>query len=234
MPLDKATFLSYDMDEFSFKGARMQVNSVAANAAVTASGVSAKKDSTEEKNQSTKNANTQSAQSSANLNKDTIEKLKALGGKGITNYYIAQFQQQAFNASFGNFGSQSSVLDILSSDASKATSILSQIDFAAIGYAGKNIFAMNKTELNELISDKGFFGIENTANRIADFVINGAGDDLEKLKKGFEGMKQGFEQAEKIWGNKLPQISQDTITKAIEKVSARIKELGGNAVDMNA
>lgn len=32
----------------------MQVNSVAANAAVTASGVSAKKDSTEEKNQSTK------------------------------------------------------------------------------------------------------------------------------------------------------------------------------------
>lgn len=47
-------------------------------------------------------------------------------------------------------------------------------------------------------------------------------------------MKQGFEQAEKIWGNKLPQISQDTITKAIEKVSARIKELGGNAVDMNA
>ena len=215
----------------------MEVNSVASTSAVGASQVgknkaSANQGATDEK--SAKNANTQSAQSSANLNKDTIEKLKALGGKGITNYYIAQFQQQAFNASFGNFGSQSSVLDILSSDASKATSILSQIDFAAFGYAGKNIFAMNKTELNELISDKGFFGIENTANRIADFVINGAGDDLEKLKKGFEGMKQGFEQAEKIWGNKLPQISQDTITKAIEKVSARIKELGGNAVDMNA
>ena len=94
--------------------------------------------------------------------------------------------------------------------------------------------AMDKSELNALVSEDGFFGVENTASRIADFVISGAGDDLAKLQKGFEGMKQGFAQAEKIWGDKLPQISQDTIDKAIEKVSARIKELGGNAVDMNA
>lgn len=215
----------------------MQINSVAATSAVGVSQVGNKKadanqSATDEK--STKNANTQSAQSTSNLDKETIEKLRALGGKGITNLYIAQFQQQAFNTSFGNFGSQSGILGILSSDANKATSILSQIDFASIGYTGKNILAMDKSELNALVSEDGFFGVENTANRIADFVISGAGDDLAKLQKGFEGMKQGFAQAEKIWGDKLPQISQDTIDKAIEKVSARIKELGGNAVDMNA
>ena len=209
----------------------MQVNSTTtAAAAAVATQTSTK--STDEK--SAKNANIQSAVSSSKLDSETIEKLRALGGKGITNYYIAQFQQQTLEISFNNFGSQSSVLDILSSDSSKATSILSQIDFASIGYTGKNLFAMNSTELNALVSEDGFFGIENTASRIADFVINGAGDDLEKLKKGFEGMKQGFEQAEKIWGDKLPQISQDTIDKAIEKVSARIQELGGNAVNINA
>ena len=215
----------------------MQINSVAATSAVGASQVGNKKaDANQSANdeKSTKNANTQSAQSTSNLDKETIEKLRALGGKGITNLYIAQFQQQAFNTSFGNFGSQSGILGILSSDANKATSILSQIDFASIGYTGKNILAMDKSELNALVSEDGFFGVENTASRIADFVISGAGDDLAKLQKGFEGMKQGFAQAEKIWGNKLPQISQDTIDKAIEKVSARIKELGGNAVDMNA
>ena len=209
----------------------MQVNSTTtAAAAAVATQTSTK--STDEK--SAKNANIQSAVSSSKLDSETIEKLRALGGKGITNYYIAQFQQQTLEISFNNFGSQSSVLDILSSDSSKATSILSQIDFASIGYTGKNLLAMNSTELNALVSEDGFFGIENTASRIADFVINGAGDDLEKLKKGFEGMKQGFEQAEKIWGDKLPQISQDTIDKAIEKVSARIQELGGNAVNINA
>ena len=213
----------------------MQVNSSTTAAATTAAATTqTNTKSTEEKSQSTKNANTQSAVSSSKLDSETIEKLRSLGGKGITNYYIAKFQQQTLELSFGNFGSQSSVLDILSSDSSKATSILSQIDFASIGYTGKNLLAMNSTELNALVSEDGFFGIENTASRIADFVINGAGDDLEKLKKGFEGMKQGFEQAEKIWGDKLPQISQDTIDKAIEKVSARIQELGGNAVNINA
>lgn len=217
----------------------MEVNSVAATSAVGASQVgnkraSANQSATDEKSQSTKNANTQSAQSTSNLDKETINKLRALGGKGITNLYIAQFMSQSFSTSFGNFGAQSGILDILSNDANKATSILSQIDFASIGYTGKNIFAMNQTELKALVSEDGFFGIENTASRIADFVINGAGDDLAKLQKGFEGMKRGFAQAEQMWGGKLPQISQDTIDKAIEKVSARIKELGGNAVDMNA
>ena len=210
----------------------MQVNSTTTATATAVATTQTSTKSTDEK--SAKNANIQSAVSSSKLDSETIEKLRALGGKGITNYYIAQFQQQTLEISFNNFGSQSSVLDILSSDSSKATNILSQIDFASIGYTGKNLLAMNSTELNALVSEDGFFGIENTASRIADFVINGAGDDLEKLKKGFEGMKQGFEQAEKIWGDKLPQISQDTIDKAIEKVSARIQELGGNAVNINA
>ena len=210
----------------------MQVNSTTAAATTAAATTQTSTKSTDEK--SAKNANIQSALSSSKLDSDTIEQLRSLGGKGITNYYIAQFQQETMSASFGNFSSQSSVLDLLTSDSSKATSILSQIDFASIGYTGKNILAMNSTELNALVSEDGFFGIENTASRIADFVISGAGDDLEKLQKGFEGMKRGFEQAEKVWGDKLPQISQDTIDKAIEKVSSRIQELGGNAVNINA
>lgn len=171
---------------------------------------------------------------SSKLDKDSIKELSNIGGKAITQAYIMQFQQQSLMTSMGNFNSQGSILDVLNSGSSQAISMLSQIDFASIGYTGKNPLAMNSDELNALISEDGFFGVANTANRIADFVINGAGDDLEKLQKGFEGMKQGFAEAERMWGGSLPQIGQETIDKAIEKVSARIEELGGKAVNINA
>lgn len=226
----------------------MQVNSTtASNAAIqnqvgkktTEKSESSEKDTSKNRTD-TESANIQSAKTSSLIkDKETLQKLSNLGGKGITQMFFMQFQQQSFNAVFGNSTAQAGILDLLNNpSASKSTSkianIFSQIDFASIGYAGKNPLSMNQQELTDLLGENGFFGVENTANRIADFVITGAGDDLEKLKKGFEGMKQGFEQAEKIWGSKLPQISQDTIDKAIEKVSAKIKELGGNAVDLNA
>lgn len=182
----------------------------------------------------TKESNVQSASSSKDLNKEVLDKLSSLGGKGITQLYMMDFQQQTMNAVFGNTNAQSDLLGILNSDASLAHSILSKIDFASLGYQGKNPLAMDQKELEELVSEKGFFGVDNTANRIADFVINGAGDDIEKLKKGLEGMKNGFAQAEKMWGGSLPQISQDTIDKALEKVSTRINELGGKTLDMKA
>lgn len=183
--------------------------------------------------------NVQKLTGTEELDEDSIEKLKNLGGKGITQMYMVQFMQQTMQSTFGNFNAQSSVLDLMSFGGSAASNIaqaakaFSNIDFAAIGYTGKNPMSMNQDELNALIGENGFFGIENTANRIADFVINGAGGDLEKLQKGFEGMKRGFEEAERMWGGSLPKISQDTIDKAIEKVSARIEELGGNAVSIN-
>lgn len=170
------------------------------------------------------------------INEDTIKDIQAMGGaKAISQAYVMQFQQQALNITMGNSSTQGSLLDLInSSSTAKVANIFSQIDFASIGYDGKNPLAMNSAELNSLLGENGFFGVENTANRIADFVINGAGDDLEKLQAGFEGMKRGFEEAERLWGGKLPQISQDTIDKAIEKVSARIEELGGKAVSINA
>lgn len=211
----------------------MQVNSLVASTTYTQ--LNAQKDNATKKEQSTAIMNALSASSTGKLDSETIEQLRQLGGKGITNAFIAQFQQATFSVTIGNFSSQSSLSDLLTQNTTlKAQNILSNIDFSAIGYDGKNILSMNKDELNELVSEKGFFGIENTASRIADFVINGAGDDLDKLKSGFEGMKAGFEQAEKLWGEKLPQISQDTIDKAIAKVSARIDELGGKTVDVQA
>ena len=47
-------------------------------------------------------------------------------------------------------------------------------------------------------------------------------------------MQRGFKEAEKIWGGKLPEISQKTIEKATQSIDKRIAELGGNVLSVQA
>ncbi|EAB5282392.1 hypothetical protein Q9Q51_08570 [Campylobacter upsaliensis] len=203
----------------------MQVNTYANVASITHA-VSNKKANNVESSTQTMNLQ------SANLkDEETLNKLNSLGGKGLSQLYFMEFAQQSMNAIFGNTNAQAGVSNLLGGT---AESILSKIDFAGLGYMGKSPLAMNQDELKELVGENGFFGVANTANRIADFVIQGAGDDPQKLQKGFEGMKKGFEEAQNLWGGKLPQISQDTINQALEKVSKRIDELGGQTLNLEA
>ena len=103
-----------------------------------------------------------------------------------------------------------------------------------IGYNGKNIASLSQDEAKKLVSEDGFFGINKTADRIANFVLSGAGDNEELLRAGKEGILQGFKEAEKIWGDKLPDISYKTIDKAVETIDKRMMELGFSLIDKNA
>jgi hypothetical protein len=100
-----------------------------------------------------------------------------------------------------------------------------------IGYEGKPINELSQEEAAELVSEDGFFGIEQTAQRIADFVISGAGDNEDLLRAGREGVLKGFDEAEEIWGGKLPDISYKTIEKAVEMIDTKMHELGFNIID---
>lgn len=185
--------------------------------------------------ENTKKSNVKSAGSSQNVEQSTLDKLNSLKAKGLTQLYFIEFSQQTMNVALSSANVQSGLTDLLGSpDTQGVSSTLSRIDFAALGYVGKNPLDMDTEELNKLLGEDGFFGMNNTASRIADFVIQGAGDDLEKLQKGFEGVKRGFEEAQKMWGGKLPQISQDTMKQTLEKISKHIEELGGKALDLRA
>jgi len=137
-----------------------------------------------------------------------------LSGKEIVNAYLAAYQKQMMAQSSTTFGEQANTFSL-----------------ADIGYTGTPIADLTQDEAAALVSEDGFFGITQTSERIADFVVNGAGDDLEKLQAGREGMLRGFAQAEDMWGEKLPEISYTTMQKALEKVDARIAELGGSVLD---
>ena len=165
-----------------------------------------------------------------NISKKESE-ITNLTAKDISNSYFLQYQKEIVKSSSSNLLAQGG----LSFNAPKNLSeILSGLDLASIGYNGKSLNELSSDEANDLISENGFFGIANTADRIASFVLNGAGDDVEKLKAGREGAANGFEDAKKIWGGELPEISQKTIEKTLETLDKKIAELGGNVLNVSA
>jgi len=75
--------------------------------------------------------------------------------------------------------------------------------------------------------------INNTISNL-DFVIKGAGNDIDRLRAGREGILRGFREAEKAWGGMLPDISYQTITKSLEAIDEKIRKSGGSVVDISA
>lgn len=104
------------------------------------------------------------------------------------------------------------------------------VDLEQLQYNGKPITELTQDEAASLVAEDGYFGIAKTARRLADFVINGGGDDLKKLQAGREGIIKGFKEAEEIWGGDLPEISHQTLAKALELIDTKIRELGGGSV----
>ena len=103
-----------------------------------------------------------------------------------------------------------------------------------IGYEGKPIAELSKEEAAELVSEDGIFGIKQTSERIANFVINGSGGDEDRMRAGREGMIQGFKDAEELWGGELPEISQQTMQKSIEMVDKAMHDLGYSILNSEA
>ena len=67
------------------------------------------------------------------------------------------------------------------------------------------------------IADDGYWGIEQTSQRILDFAEALSGGDKDKMNDMLEAFKKGFKQATKSWGKDLPDISQKTYDSVIKK-----------------
>ncbi|MFA5214849.1 hydrogenase-4 component G [Sulfuricurvum sp.] len=163
--------------------------------------------------------------------KDFHDKIKngEMSGKVLSQAYLVQYSQSVESYSAGNAEAQSTLFD-----PKKVQDILKSIDFKAIGYTGKAITDMTPDEAKALVSEDGYFGITQTSARLSDFVLSGGGDSVEKLKAGREGIINGFNEAEKMWGGKLPDISYQTLEKALAKVDEKITALGGSILDTTA
>lgn len=68
------------------------------------------------------------------------------------------------------------------------------------------------------IADDGYWGVEQTSDRLVSFAKALSGGDTTKANEMINAVKKGFEQATKSWGDKLPDICQKTMDTAIKKL----------------
>jgi hypothetical protein len=70
------------------------------------------------------------------------------------------------------------------------------------------------------IAEDGYWGVEQTSNRLVEFAKALSGGDRSKADELINAVKKGFEQATKAWGGSLPEISRRTIDATISKLEA--------------
>lgn len=73
-----------------------------------------------------------------------------------------------------------------------------------------------KAQAQADIAEDGYWGVEQTSERILDFAKALAGNDPDKADELLDAFKDGFSQATKTWGKELPDLSQRTY-EAVEK-----------------
>lgn len=77
--------------------------------------------------------------------------------------------------------------------------------------------AETKAAAQEAISEDGYWGVEQTSQRIFDMAVALSGGDSEQMDKMLEAFQKGFKQATDTWGKELPEISQKTYAAVMEK-----------------
>ncbi len=140
------------------------------------------------------------------------------------NAQIILFAMDSKDLAANNAKAQNAIMDFLS-----GKEVEGELSLKDIGYEGKPITELSPEEASDLVSEEGFFGVDQTSQRVADFVFGFAGDDLDILEQGREGIVKGFEDAEKMWGGELPQISYDTQAKTLELIDAKIQAVKDGA-----
>ncbi|MCM1039967.1 MAG: hypothetical protein NC434_11655 [Ruminococcus sp.] len=83
-----------------------------------------------------------------------------------------------------------------------------------------------KAQAQKDIAEDGYWGVEQTSDRIIDFATALTGGDPDKIEEMREAFKKGYKQAEKTWGGELPDISKRTYDAVMTKFDKMAEDAG--------
>ena len=84
------------------------------------------------------------------------------------------------------------------------------------------------------IAEDGYWGVEQTSDRIVDFAKALTGGDPSKIGEMKDAFLKAFDMAKEQWGGELPEISQKTYDAVLAKFDAWEKEANGGDVSVEA
>ena len=138
-------------------------------------------------------------------------KAKDSNSTKVTDYssIVAKMKQDQANH---NQQLQNLVNQLLSKQADKYTSLADMfknitVDPATVAQAQKDI------------GEDGYWGVNQTSDRLVEMAQALSGGDATKADQMINAIKKGYEQAAKAWGGDLPDICQQTIDAATEKLN---------------
>ncbi len=67
------------------------------------------------------------------------------------------------------------------------------------------------------VAEDGYWGADQTSDRILDFAKALSGDDSSKADELLEAFKKGYKQATGAWGDELPSLCKDTYDAVVKK-----------------
>ncbi len=84
-------------------------------------------------------------------------------------------------------------------------------------YENLEVDPETKAQAQKDIAEDGYWGVQQTSERIFDFAKALTGGDPEKMEEMREAFEKGFKQATKAWGDELPDICKQT-KEAVNKL----------------
>ena len=173
--------------------------------------------------------------------KDAVNAVTAKKTQNVDHDAIVAKLQEAADQQTANL---KSIVEKLMLGQSKASSIAGADvginsltnDDAMWKFLAKGDFTVDeatKAQAQADIADDGYWGVEQTSDRILDFAKALAGNDPSKAQQLMDAFKEGYKQAEKTWGDKLPEISQKTYDAVEQKFNDWMNE-GNKTAQENA
>lgn len=74
-------------------------------------------------------------------------------------------------------------------------------------------------EAQKEVADDGYWGVEQTSERLFSFAKALAGNDPTKADSMLDALQKGFDEATKCWGGELPEICQKTLEATQKKLT---------------
>ena len=84
-----------------------------------------------------------------------------------------------------------------------------------------------KAQAQADIAEDGYWGVEQTSDRIISFATALTGGDPDKIEEMREAFQKGYKQAEKTWGGELPEISKKTYDAVLAKFDKLAADANG-------
>ncbi len=93
----------------------------------------------------------------------------------------------------------------------------------AVGDTSIDFRDLTPGKAQDLISGDGYWGVEQTSDRIVQFAISLGGNDPKRLEKIKAGIDKGFQMAAKALGGTLPDISMKTYEVVMDKLDVWVQ-----------